>query len=188
MAVMQTTGADVLPLSTQGLELQITPTNLQMQSMEGRRERSVHRAGCEVWVFCVVSVVCWFNFAQEMSKGEGKQPPPEGTVVPGRWYKKCGRVTCPPTGRDVRHWQAGKCLKWGCCAFAEANRHTGHVSLPGIYPHISGQLWILQFSSSQHPLKPRAVWLKWEGCDFAFQLPSIASNWTCRGERLILSW
>lgn len=65
---------------------------------------------------------------------------------------------------------------------------TQGMSASQVFTHIP--LWPACefFSNSQHPLKPRAVWLKWEGCDFAFQLPSIASNWTCRGERLILSW
>lgn len=107
---------------------------LQMQNMEGRRERSVHGAGCVessggFW-WCV-GLILLRRWVREKTNNHHQK------AQWCKWYKKWCRVTCPHTGRDVRHCHAGKSLKWGCCASAEANRHTGHVSLPGIYPHTS---------------------------------------------------
>lgn len=74
---MQTAAADVLPPSTQWLEQQIPSANAEYGREKGK-ERAWGRLCRVQWWFLVV---CWFNFAQEMSKREDKQPPPESTVV-----------------------------------------------------------------------------------------------------------
>lgn len=105
---MQTAGADVLPPSMAGAAN--THCKCRAWREEGKGACIGQAVKCRVqWQFLVV---CWFNFAQEMSKREGKQPPPESRVVPGRWYRKGAESPAlPPTGRDVRHWHAGKRLK-----------------------------------------------------------------------------